>query len=272
MHIAPAFGEDDWLGAARNIPGPNPWITPDVSEVKWRIRRPDGARRQSAHHHKHLKERGMLVRQETVDHNYPHCWRDDSPLIYRSISTWFLNVEKIKASMLAANQKINWIPAHIRDGRFGKWLENAHDWNISRTRYWGAPIPVWRCDKTGEIYVPSSLEDLSRRWGRSITDLHRPAIDEVVFPSPGAGTSGACRTCWTAGSSPGPCRTRRCIIRSRTRSGSRRTFRRTLLWSTSRRRGDGFIPWSYWRRRCSTSRRSRTASVTAWYSPRTGGR
>lgn len=188
VHIAPAFGEDDFkLGAARNIPGPNPvdnagCFTSEVADFAGQM-----VHDANPHIIKYLKERGMLVRQETVDHNYPHCWRDDSPLIYRSISTWFLNVEKIKASMLAANQKINWIPAHIRDGRFGKWLENAHDWNISRTRYWGAPIPVWRCDKTGEIYVPSSLEDLSRRWGRSITDLHRPAIDEVVFPSPGGG-------------------------------------------------------------------------------------
>ncbi len=189
VHIAPAFGEDDFkLGALHSVPGPNPvdsagCFTAEVCDFAGQM-----VHDANPHIIKHLKERGSLIKQETVDHNYPHCWRDDSPLIYRSISTWFLNVEKIKESMLAANQKINWIPEHIRDGRFGKWLENAHDWNISRTRYWGAPIPVWRCDKTGEVYVPSSLAELSKKWGKPVTDLHRPAIDEVTFSSPAGGT------------------------------------------------------------------------------------
>ena len=189
VHIAPAFGEDDSrLGAANNIPGPNP-----VDNAgKFTAAVPDFAGElvhdANAGILRVLKDTGQLVRQETVDHNYPHCWRDDSPLIYRSIKTWFLNVEKVKPVMLDANQQINWVPEHIRDGRFGKWLENAHDWNISRTRYWGAPIPVWRCDKSGEVYVPSSLEDLSEKWGKPVTDLHRPLIDQVQFPSPAGGT------------------------------------------------------------------------------------
>jgi len=189
VHIAPAFGEEDAeVGAREGLPGPNPVdaegrFTADVPDFQGQLvfdANKNVIRR--------LKQDGSLVRQETVDHNYPHCWRDDTPLIYKAVPTWYLRVTAVKERMLAANQKINWVPDHIRDGRFGDWLSNARDWAISRNRYWGAPIPIWKCDKTGEIFVPRGVAELSERWGRPVKDLHRPAIDEITFPSPAGGT------------------------------------------------------------------------------------
>jgi isoleucyl-tRNA synthetase len=189
VHCAPAFGEEDFkLGQTNNVAGPNPvdntgCFSEAVTDFAGQL-----VHDANPEIIKYLKRTGQLVQQQTLDHNYPHCWRDDTPLIYRSINTWYLNVTKVKERMLANNQKINWIPSHIRDGRFGKWLENAIDWPISRNRYFGAPIPIWRCDKSGEFFVPESLQELSDKWGQPVTDLHRPFIDNVTFPSPAGGT------------------------------------------------------------------------------------
>jgi isoleucyl-tRNA synthetase len=189
VHTAPAFGEDDAeTGHREGLPHPNP--VDHEGKFNSEIHDFEGRNVHDANKDiiKLLKDRGSLVRHETLEHNYPHCWRDDSPLIYKTVPTWYLNVTKIKEKMIAANRQINWVPAHIQEGRFGKWLEGARDWAISRSRFWGAPIPVWRCDKSGEFYVPASVAELSAKWGKPVTDLHRPNVDKIEFPSPAGGT------------------------------------------------------------------------------------
>lgn len=131
-----------------------------------------------------LKEKEALVKQEDYVHNYPHCWRTDTPLIYKAVPSWYVKVTAFKDRMVELNHKnINWIPEHIRDGQFGKWLENAHDWAISRNRFWGSPIPVWKT-KSGKIKVFGSIKELEEFFGVKVTDLHRPFIDNLTKADP----------------------------------------------------------------------------------------
>lgn len=135
-----------------------------------------------------LKANARLMRQATYNHSYPHCWRCRTPLIYRAITSWYVKVTEFKQDMLDLNQQINWIPSNVKDGQFGKWLENARDWSISRNRFWGSPIPVWKCDcgECEHIEVFGSLAELEERFGRlprnheGEVDLHRPFIDELT--------------------------------------------------------------------------------------------
>ncbi|WP_182524112.1 isoleucine--tRNA ligase [Nocardioides dongkuii] len=134
----------------------------------------------------------VLLRRETYDHSYPHCWRCREPLIYKGVSSWFVEVTAIKERMLELNQQIRWVPDHIRDGQFGRWLENARDWSITRNRFWGSPVPVWKSDDPAypRLDVYGSFAEIERDFGRlprgkdGEPDLHRPYVDDLVRPNP----------------------------------------------------------------------------------------
>ena len=187
VHMAPGFGEDDQNECnAAGIPTICPMdehgqYTAEVSP--WAGRHVFEANTDVI---KALKEQGVVLRHDTYNHSYPHCWRCAEPLVYRAVSSWFVRVTQFKDRMVELNQNINWTPEHIKDGTFGKWLANARDWAISRNRFWGSPIPVWKSDdpRYPRIDVYGSLEELERDFGVAVNDLHRPGIDNLVRPNP----------------------------------------------------------------------------------------
>ena len=187
VHTAPGFGEDDQRIAEENGMG---MVVPVDDQGKFTAEVVDFVGRNVLEANsdiiRHVKELGRLIKHETYEHNYPHCWRTDTPIIYRALPSWYVKVTDFSDRLIELNQDINWIPGNVRDGRFGKWLEGARDWSISRNRFWGSPIPVWRSDNPEypRVDVYGSLDELEADFGVRPTDLHRPFIDELVRPNP----------------------------------------------------------------------------------------
>lgn len=189
VHIAPGFGQDDFE-ACRAYDESFPVVCPVDEAGKFTAEVADYEGKQVFDTNEPimqwLKANGILVKKEQYTHTYPFCWRTDTPLIYKAMSSWFVKVTDFRDDMVKNNQEINWIPRHIKDGRFGKWLEGARDWSISRNRFWGTPIPVWKSDnpKFPRVDVFGSLDEIKEKTGIAVTDLHKPYIDDVVYPNP----------------------------------------------------------------------------------------
>ena len=188
VHIAPAFGEDDMnLGKKYNLPfiqhvGMDGIIKKEAGEFFGMHVKPIGdMQKTDVEIIKYLAKNNLLFSEEKYEHSYPHCWRCDTPLLNYATTSWFVSVEKIKERMIELAEDINWSPSHIKKGRWGNWLEGARDWSISRQRFWASVMPIWRCEKCGEMKVLGSVKDLEELSGEKVTDIHKHVVDKVTF-------------------------------------------------------------------------------------------
>jgi isoleucyl-tRNA synthetase len=182
VHTAIAFGEDDFrLGEQYGLTVINPVRLDGTYDERIGPYAGRKVKDADADLIEDLKSRGRVLKVETIEHSYPHCWRCGTPLLYYAKPSWYIATSQRKDRLLAANETVNWAPEHVKHGRFGNWLENNVDWALSRERYWGTPLPVWRCE-SGHTHAIGSLQELNDRAGTDVLDPHRPFVDDATFP------------------------------------------------------------------------------------------